>query len=291
VFKLATDGDSTANVTLTSSPNLSFVNQFVTFSLVVSGSGATPTGSVVFKKGKTILRSLTLADGKASFAMAFAKKGAASIIASYSGDEIYKATNSKPLKQVVQQYATSTAVASSLNPSTYGQSVTLTTTVSSAGPTPTGNVTLKNGSTALGSASLSGGVATIALSSLPVGSLMITASYGGDAMSAKSTSPPLSQVVEKATSATAIVSSKNPSMQGKAVKFTATVTSPTTKPTGSVTFMDGSTVLGTGTLASSGNARFSTSTLSVGSHNITAVYVGNANVSGSTSPVLIQIVN
>ena len=290
VFKLSADGDSTATVAFTSSPNPSYVNQSVTFSVAVSGSGATPTGSVVFREGTNVLRSLTLTNGTASFAMAFAKAGNASLVASYSGDPIYKPANSNVLKQVVQQYTTSTVLGSSLNPSTYGQSVTLTANVSSSGPTPTGNVTFKKGSAWLGSAPLNGGVATITLSSLSAGSSTITASYGGDTTSAKSTSPPLTQVVEKATSTTAIVSSKNPSMVGKAVTFTATVTSPTTKPTGSVTFMDGSTVLGTGTLGGLGKAHFSTSTLSVGSHNITAVYVGNANVSGSTSPTLIQIV-
>ena len=93
-----------------------------------------------------------------------------------------------------------------------------------------------------------------------------------------------------ATSKTTIVSSVNPSVMGQTVKFTATVTSPTTKPTGTVTFMDGSTVLGTGTLAG-GKASYSTSSLSAGSHNITAVYSGTSNISGSTSPVLVQTVN
>ena len=81
-----------------------------------------------------------------------------------------------------------------------------------------------------------------------------------------------------------------PSSAGETVKFTATVTSPTTKPTGMVTFIDGTTDLGTGTLAA-GKASYSTSTLSAGSHNITAVYGGPANITGSTSLVLVQTVN
>jgi len=56
-----------------------------------------------------------------------------------------------------------------------------------------------------------------------------------------------------------------------------------------VTFMDGSAVLGTGTLAG-GKASYSTSLLSAGSHNITAVYGGTTNIGGSTSPVLVQTV-
>lgn len=293
VFELVVGGGGgggTATVTLTSSVNPSYVDESVTFTAVASGSGGTPTGSVTFKEGTTSLGTVTLADGQASFTTAFTKSGNVSIVAGYSGDQNYKAANSKPLKQVVKQYPTSTALASSLNPSTYGQAVTLTATVSSAGPTPTGTVMFKNGSTSLGSATLSGGVAKITKSTLPSGTLTITASYSGDTVSAKSTSPALTQVVNQATSTTTIVSSVNPSKVGQTVKFTATVTSPTTTPTGTVTFMDGSTELGTGTLAK-GKASYSTSTLSAGSHNITAVYGGTANISGSTSPVLVQAVN
>lgn len=212
VFKLSADGDSTTTVAFTSSPNPSYVNESVTISVAVSGGGATPTGSVVFREGTNVLRSLTLTNGTASFAMAFAKAGNALLVASYSGDPTYKPANSNVLKQVVRRYTTSTVLGSSLNPSTYGQSVTLTATVSSSGPTPTGNVTFKSRNSWLGSAPLNGGVATTTVSNLSAGSSTITASYGGDTASAKSTSPPFTQVVEKAPSTTAVVSSRNPSM-------------------------------------------------------------------------------
>jgi hypothetical protein len=58
-------------------------------------------------------------------------------------------------------------------------------------------------------------------------------------------------------------------------------------PTGTVTFMDGSNVLGMGTL-SDGVATFSTTTLSIGTHSITAVYGGDDNITTSTSAVLKQ---
>lgn len=151
-------------------------------------------------------------------------------------------------------------------------------------------MTFKNGNKSLGSATLSGGVAKITTSTIPVGTLTITASYGGDAANAESTSPALKQVVDKVTSATSIVSSVNPSKTGQMVKFTATVTSATTTPTGTLTFMDGTTTLGTKTLAK-GTASYSTKTLSVGSHNITAVYDGTADISGSASPIPVQVVN
>jgi sugar lactone lactonase YvrE len=191
----------------------------------------------------------------------------------------------------VKPTTTTTVVASSLNPSIYGQSVTLTATVTSSnGTTATGKVTFDNGTKLLGTATLSGGVAALTTSTLPVGTLAITATYDGDTTHVKSKSSALTQVVNQATTTTVVVSSLNPSTTGKTVKFTATVTSPTTKPTGTVTFMDGGTALGAETLAS-GKASYSTSTLSAGSHNITAVYAGNADCITSTSAVLLQTVN
>ncbi len=78
------------------------------------------------------------------------------------------------------------------------------------------------------------------------------------------------------------------------VTFTATVTGPsgnTTVPTGTVSFLDGTTILGSGTLNGTGVATFSTAALSAGSHSITAVYRGDSNFNGSTSTVLTQVVN
>jgi hypothetical protein len=291
VFKLTNNGGGdTATVTLTSSPNPSYVDQSVTFSAVVSGTGPAPTGTVTFQEGSTSLGTVTLTNGKANLVVTFSKAGSDSIVAEYSGDKNYGPANSGTLTQVVDQYTTTTVLTSSPNPSTYGEPVTLTATVSSAGPTPTGTVTFKNGKKSLGSATLSGGVAKLTTSTLAVGTTTITASYSGDAANEKSTSPALKQVVDKATSSTSIVSSLNPSEVGKNVKFTATVTSPTATPTGKVTFMDGSKQLGTKSVAK-GKATYSTQTLSQGSHNITAVYEGTADIDGSTSPVLVQVVN
>jgi hypothetical protein len=89
---------------------------------------------------------------------------------------------------------------------------------------------------------------------------------------------------------TALTSSLNPSQVGQSVTFTATVTSSSGTPTGSVTFLDGATVLATVGL-SGGVATFTTSTLTLGSHSITASYSGSATLAASVSPVLNQAVN
>jgi hypothetical protein len=91
---------------------------------------------------------------------------------------------------------------------------------------------------------------------------------------------------------TALTSSPNPSTPGEPVTFTATVTSAAGAPPDgeTVSFNQGKTVLGTGTL-SGGTATFTTSTLKVGSHTVTAVYAGDTNFETSKSKAVKQVVN
>jgi hypothetical protein len=99
--------------------------------------------------------------------------------------------------QVVEGYTTTTSLISSPNPSQFGQPVTFTATVASSGPsTPTGKLRFLDGKTVIGSPTLSGGVAKITKSTLAVGTHAITAQYLGDAVSDKSTSPVVNQVVQ-----------------------------------------------------------------------------------------------
>jgi subtilase family serine protease len=98
---------------------------------------------------------------------------------------------------------------------------------------------------------------------------------------------------------TALTSAPNPSNLGQSVTFTATVTtSGTSTPTGTVTFKNGTTTIGTGTLGcvcdgviNSATTSISTSTLPAGTLSITAVYNGDSNNAGSTSSALSQVVN
>jgi uncharacterized repeat protein (TIGR01451 family) len=93
-----------------------------------------------------------------------------------------------------------------------------------------------------------------------------------------------------ATTSVSLASSLNPSQGGQAVTFTATVTSSGGTPTGSVSFLDNTTVIGTVTV-SGGVAALTISTLTVGSHPITANYVPGPGFLASTSAVLLQAVN
>jgi len=185
--------------------------------------------------------------------------------------------------------ATNTTISSSLNPSIFGQVVTLTAQVTSNGGSPTGTVAFLNGTKSLGKGTLSGGFASLTTTKIPVGNISIVGSYSGDTLNVKSTSAPISQSVSQASTTTTVMSSRNPSTQGQTVKFTAVVQSATVVPTGSVTFFAGATTLGTVNLGN-GKASLSVTTLPRGQTTVTAVYSGTANITGSSGFVL-QIVN
>jgi hypothetical protein len=186
---------------------------------------------------------------------------------------------------------------SSPNPSQFGQTVKLSATVTATGtisgrPAPTGTIMFLDGTTVLGTITLANGKAAFSSSTLAVGIHSITAVYSGDSFFNPNTSSILKQTVNKTSTTTTVTSSQNPSTFGQAVTFTATVASSTTgTPTGTVTFKDGTKVIGNGRLNTSGQATFTTSSLARGSHSITAVYKGDTNFKTSASPVLTQTVN
>jgi hypothetical protein len=194
--------------------------------------------------------------------------------------------------------STSTTLASSRASSVYGEPVTFTAKVSSSdGAPPNGeDVTFLSGKAALGTKALSGGEASLTTTALPVGTDSITAAYSGELNFAGSVSKALSETVGKAKSFTKLTSSKNPSVFGESVTFTATVSGQFGgTATGTVTFFATNPLtalilkLGTATL-SKGVARFTTSSDAIAG-SITADYGGDAHFTASTSETVKQVVD
>jgi Glycoside hydrolase family 44/Bacterial Ig-like domain (group 3) len=190
---------------------------------------------------------------------------------------------------VVQPSATAvTATTSSLSASgtqiTAGQSVTFSVTVTAAaGSAPTGNVTLLDGAASLGTSALANGAASFTIASLAAGTHSITASYAGDSTDGASTSNAVSvQVNAAALGATTVTLTATPTtaVSGQTITLSATVAP--TSGTGTVTFQDGSSAIGSSPLAG-GSGTLAVSTLSVGTHALSAVYSGDAADSPSTS--------
>ena len=188
--------------------------------------------------------------------------------------------------RITTEAPTSTALASTPNPSQLGQSVTFTATVTSGGsPVTAGTVQFQNGAANLGSpvAVAADGTASLTTSALVVGSHAITANYSGAAGLAASVGS-RTQVVEKVGTTTALTSSVNPASYGQPVTLTATVMSGGSPVTaGTVQFRNGAANLGLPVaVAADGTASLTTSALGVGTHTIGADYSGTASLAAST---------
>ncbi|MDB5861704.1 MAG: Rhs protein-like protein [Ramlibacter sp.] len=176
------------------------------------------------------------------------------------------------------QTSSSTGLTTTASPSTAGQGITLTATVT--GATPTGTVTFLDGATSLGVRSLSGGVAKLAVSTLVVGAHTLTASYAGDANNAASTSAALSQSVAPAGSTVTLTATPASASVGQNVTLMAKVNG--VSPSGMVTFTDGGSTIGTASV-SGGAATLSINSLAVGSHTLAASYAGDTNNTSATA--------
>jgi predicted secreted protein len=272
---------STSSVTVTSSANPSPSGQSVTFTATVSPAAA--TGSVQFLDGSTVLGSVTLNGSSAVFSTSSLAAGTHTISAVYSGDSNYLTSTSSTIAQSIQT-ASSITLLSLQNPSPVGQPATFVATVTP--PTATGSVQFLDGTTVLGTVTLSGGSATLATSSLTQGTHSITAVYSGDANDTASTSTVLSQGVKLITGL-GVTLNPNPAAVSQTVTITGTLNP---AATGTVQFLDGSTVLATVTL-SAGTASYSTSALAQGTHSITLIYSGDTNYLSTQSATYTLTVN
>lgn len=196
-----------------------------------------------------------------------------------------------------RQMGTTTVLTSSVNPSVTGQLINLTATVTEVGGsgTPSGTITFYNGATILGTATLNGsGQANLSTSAVSVGHNTLVAIYSGSYTNTSSTSDSVDQLVNQSLTSTTLTTSPNPSIYGQSVTLSGTVAAVSPgggSPGGTLTFYSGSTELGTGTLDANSTATFTTSSLSVGVAELTAVYSGSLSYTGSTSPLVNHVVD
>jgi hypothetical protein len=306
---LAAIPQTTTATTFTAAPNPAFAGQPVTLTATVAPAPTgTPLGTVSFYNGSALLGTATVnSSGVATFVGSL-PVGVLSVTAVYSGNAGFAGSTSTAQTVTVNLNPTATALAAAPNPASVGQSVTLTATVNPPplfdlgrrghavpGPISLGTVSFYYGPTLLGSGDVnSSGVATSSTTTLPVGADGLTAVYSGDSNFAGSTSIAYTETITgAATSTTTVLTAlPNPAIAGQSVTLAATVApAPTGTPTGTVSFYDGTTLLGTMAVNSSGIADFIDTSLPVGALSITAVYSGNAGFSGSTSTVVTETVS
>ena len=281
-------------------PASSTVASSVTFSTSVVG--LSPRGVAQFKDGAASLASpVTLtasneAVASGSITTASLAIGVHSIGASYGGDSNNAATSATiPLRHEVVAAAPGETRTTLSGPSSSDAGSTITFSASVSGAAPTGTVQFKVGGIDLGEAiPLVEGEATLRTSSLGTGSHSITATYSGDGANAASTSNAVAHTVFALIATTVtLTSSASTAAEGAAVTFTATVTG--TNPSGTVTFRDGGTVIGSASLVG-GVASVTISTLQPGQHAVTADFVPDATsqatnqaVSSGTTVVAVAI--
>ncbi len=282
----------------TSGPYGDNVNLSATVSVTSPGAG-TPTGTVTFYNGTTAIGTGTLnSSGVASTSVASLPVGSDSLTATYVPSGVdFLASGSSNVGYTVNKAATTTALTAPAPSSSgpYGDNVNLSATVSVTSPgagIPTGTVTFYNGATAIGTGTLnSSGVASTSVASLPVGSDSLSATYvpsGIDFLASSSTN--VGYTVNKAATTTTLTASTTSSAFGTSVSLSAkvAVTSPgsgtaATAPTGTVTFLDGTSVIATVNLPGNGLATVTVSGFQAGAQSLTATYSGDGNFAGSTT--------
>ena len=261
-----------------------------------------PTGTISLTLDGTSVSTATVVSGSPATATATVPAtsmtpGTHVLAAAYAGDTNYATSTSAGTTLTIAKSATTTTLMPSTLTPTAGGSMTVTVSVSTTNPQtalPSGTVTLYEDGVAAGTATLTTGspsTATVTLSLVSAGTHVLYASYAGDTYYTTSNSSTVSIAAAKGASVTTLTASPTTLTAGTAETLTATVapassvSGTTYTLTGSVSFYDGSTLLGTAVVSAN------TATLSVTlktniNHSITAIYAGDTNWIGSTSSVL-----
>jgi hypothetical protein len=291
---------------LTVNPDSANFGSNITFTATVSSTAGTPTGTVAFFDNGVQIGTGTIAtvlgQQQATFSTTALAIGTHPITAQYTGAVNFATSVSGEKTVTINSAApanTTTTLASSQNPSLFGQSVTFTATVTATAGTPGGLVTFSDNGVQIGSGTLAnvgGQMQATFTTSLSMGSHPIVATYTGATGFNASTSATLTQQVNATPTTTTIVSGPGggPYAFESNVTFTATVAATAGIPNGSVSFFDNGVQIGgpVGLVNVGGQmqAAFTTSALAVGGHPITAKFLGSTGQDPSeSSPLSVTI--
>lgn len=250
--------------------------------LTATLSPATVTGTVTFYNGSTVIGTANVNGGAATLNTAFASAGNMALKAIFATNASWETSTSNQVSLFVTGNTPDTVVLQIAPSSLFiGDSATLTANISPA--EATGTVTFFDGTSLVGSASVTGGTASFVDPLIAAGSHSLTAVYSGDTAYASNTSSPVIVSVGNPGSTpttTTLTLSEYIGYFGDTVTLTANVTPPAA--TGQVDFYDNGVFLHSVAL-SSGTAAWSQAFTQSYSNNITAVYDGDATYSESTS--------
>ena len=278
---------------------LAVVSHVTSPTAIVLPAGA--TGSVSFTANGSALGSCTLSAVDASSATCTTSRtdisaGSRTIAATYAGDGNYLGSTTSAAASVSQAVSSASVAVVGSSTSTYGQVVTVRTTVTSPTATPTGTVTILDGTTGIGSCTLNGSATCdVTTATLAAGTHAISAVYAGAANHAGSASDAQTQTVTTVATTTTIASSASSISLGGSVTLTVSVASSTGPATGSVTVTDGTATLGSCTLAGTGatvTCTVTAASLGIGTHVIGVRYPGDGNyLASAATPVTVTVTN
>jgi ELWxxDGT repeat protein len=277
---------ATATLVENANPISSGQSVVLTATVGAAAGGTTPpSGTVTFYDGTMAVGSANLQNGVAKLTTAAVTSvGVHKLKAVYGGNGLYAQTSTAATYLTVRADSTTTTL---LPPAAGTGTVTLSATVGLTGPgagTPTGKVTFFDGGTALGTATVAAGQATLQLPKPPAGTHYLRAVFTGTGVFAGSSSRIVGYTIA-ATTSTVLQANSVVFGQATSLKATVTTLSPGVgKANGNVMFMDGTTVLGTAGLIN-GVASINVK-LAVGPHHLSAVYAGNNNFLASNAAAI-----
>jgi large repetitive protein len=270
---------STTTITA-DTPDASTPGQTVAITVTVSGSGALPTGWVAVA-GADSNCTITLSGGTGSCNVIFNSAGSRTLAAAYGGDGNYLPSSDTESHTVSKGGSTTSITSDTPDPSTPGQSVPVSVSVSGAGVAPTGTVVV-SGADSNCTISLSGGSGSCNVTFSVVGSKVLTATYSGD-VNYNLSSDTDNHVVTTATNSsttTITADTPDPSVPGGVVNVSVSVIGSGTVPTGTVDITGADTNC-TITLAG-GNGTCGVIFNTSGAKTLIASYNGNSNYIGSS---------
>ena len=293
----------TASVNVAPATGTTSLAASLSVKVTVSGSGATPSGTVILSGGGYTSSAATLSGGISTIVIPANRLSAGSdtLTVSYSGDANFGPAMGSAPETVTTPLIPSITVTPAASISVATSSLSVKVTVTGSGATPSGTITLSGGGYTSTATALSGGIATIVIpaNNLNAGNDILTASYSGDANYAPATggatgtapvtvsATPLASTVTVTPAATTLDS-------GSTLSVPVTVTGAGVTPTGTVTLSGGGYTSTAQTLVGGAYTFLvPANSLSAGTDTLTASYSGDANyaaktgtTSGSTSPTV-----
>ncbi|WP_263377580.1 FG-GAP-like repeat-containing protein [Granulicella paludicola] len=292
---------TTSNVSVSSSPIAGQPFAFTATVTPVSPTSSIPTGTVNFLVDGTIVGNAAVnpATGLANFNDSGITGGNHTVSCTYSGDNTFSSSICPAVSVGVTAAPSLLKLASAPNPAYTGTPIAITANLTGNGKAAIGDsvtFTISVGSTIISQSTVttdSNGDAIFTATGLLPGTYTLMASFAGTLSLQSASSTPITQIVLINASNITLSPTPNPAYQGQVVTLVATVgnggtTSST--PSGTVSFLDGTTTIATGTLDAKGVATVTTSTLALGTHSLTASYPSGTVFTGSVSSTVTEVI-